>query len=97
MALASCNADNGVNGASYSSSSSEGFVWASSYSSSSPTALYVEPGCMIGGCSSEICTEEGSDPVVSACIYRKNLRVTNQPVVKNRPVALVAGHEWMSS
>lgn len=70
IALASCNAAGSTGGGAYSSSSSEGFVWASSYSSSLPAASAAE-GCVIGGCSGEICADAGSEPTVSACIYKE--------------------------
>jgi eight-cysteine-cluster-containing protein len=72
IALASCTSAGGVSGGSYSSSSSEGFVWASSYSSSSLSAASAAEGCIIGGCSGEICADEGSEPTVSACIYKES-------------------------
>lgn len=31
----------------------------------------VEAGCMIGGCSAELCVNEGSGGAVSSCIYRE--------------------------
>lgn len=68
LLLAACDQTNGTSGGEYSSSSSEGFVWASSYSSSAER--FVENGCIVGGCSSEICSDEGEEPAVSPCIFQ---------------------------
>jgi len=69
VVLAACdttgtNPDNGT------AMSSDGFMWSSSVaSSSSSVASYVEDGCQIGGCSSQLCVNEGED-VMSTCEWR---------------------------
>lgn len=68
LLLAACDQTGVPPGGEYSTSSSDGFMWASSYSSSEER--YVETGCMVGGCSSEICSDEGGEPAVSPCIFQ---------------------------
>src|SRR5262249_13843171 len=34
------------------------------------TEQYVQSGCMVGGCSGEICEEANNEPTVSTCMYR---------------------------
>lgn len=43
----------------------------SSSSSSSDSETVVGIGCAIGGCSSEICSDASSEPMMSTCIFKE--------------------------
>ncbi len=45
----------------------------------------VSQGCEIGGCSGELCVDEGSDEIYSICIYREEFACTKLTTCERQP------------